>query len=74
MVRIEIDITKEIERIIETEVEKRLDKMGLLGFTRDCIKREFHNSGSKKQLNRHEQQIIMIKKKLSKDVNSGDSD
>lgn len=70
MVRIEIDISKEIEEIIKEEVEKRLDKIGLLGFARDFIKTEFANSGSKKQLNRHEQQIFMMGKKLNKCVKS----
>ncbi len=64
MVRIEIDISKEIEEAIEKEVKNQLSKGGLLSFIRRCVRVEFANSGSKQQLNRHEQQIIIMGKKL----------
>lgn len=66
MAKIEIDLTKEINKAIEKEVEARLDKLGLLGFIRNCVKTEFENSGSKKQLRKHEQELVMIKRRLEK--------
>lgn len=64
MVKIEIDISKEIEKAIEKEVTKQLESGGLLAFARRCIKNEFSNSGSTSQLNRHESQILQLKKKI----------
>ena len=64
MVKIEIDITDEIERVIEREVEKQLDNGGILAFIRKCVKTEFTNAGLKKQVARHESQIMQLKKKL----------
>lgn len=69
--KVEIDITEEVEKAIEKEVSRQLESKGILGFARECIKEEFANSGSKKQLNRHEQQIVMMKKKLDALVGKG---
>ena len=63
MTKIEIDLTKEIEKIIAIEVEKRLDNIGILGFIRNCIKTEFRNSGCYSQLKRHESMLAQLKRK-----------
>ncbi len=63
MVKIEIDITDEIEKVIEREVEKQLDNGGLLAFIRRCVKTEFANAGLKKQVARHETQIAQLKRR-----------
>jgi len=67
MVKIEIDLDKEINKIIEKEVEKRLDEGGILRFIRNVVKYEVKNSGTYLQLQRHEGILRDLKKKFAKD-------
>jgi len=71
MAKVEIDITEEVEKEIQKQVEIRLDKGGILRFIRECIKTEFQNSGAYKQLNRQESKIAYIERRISKPVRPG---
>ena len=64
MVKIEIDITEEINKVIEEEVGRQLDKGGLLRFVRTNINELFRRSGSATQIRRHEGFIREMKKKI----------
>jgi len=66
MAKVEIDITEEVEKEIQKQVEIQLDKGGILRFIRNCVKTEFQNSGAYKQLNAHESKIAGIKRNISK--------
>lgn len=64
--RIELDLTNEINKAIEKEVVNQLDKGGLMRFIREVIRTEFKNSGTRKQLNRQEGEIRYLKEQLNK--------
>ena len=63
MAKIEIDISKEIEKAIQEEVERKMSNGGLLRFIREITIKEFKKSGIKSQVKRHETQIMHLMKK-----------
>ena len=64
MVKLEIDISKEVKKEISNQVKKELEFGGLLRFVRDLVNQKFKQHTKVLQTKRHEAQIYHIKKRL----------
>ena len=60
MVKIEIDISEEIEKVIHEAVESKMGSGGLLRFIRDVTINEVKKSGIRAQVKRHETQLMQL--------------
>jgi len=64
MVKVEIDITKELENAIQKEVEKQLAKGGLLRFIRETIRYQLASGGWTARIKKQESEIMQLKKSM----------
>lgn len=66
MVRIEIDLKEDMEKIIQEEVRKELEQQGLLRYIRNCVKYEFQNCAINKRVKINCSTLTGLKNKINK--------